>query len=202
MTYTCVDYADSMAGCGLERAGIAWEQPEAAALWCFNLSCTQTAQRELGVSGVSSDQFRTQKHKLILVFSSNSLWQEACWHHQPAAAGSKIFVWLWHCFCFSTDRREQNASHRAKYLWIFFVSYPPNQPPVCPGCTSERWRRDEADWSQSAGGKTNISSETNRGVGFIFPEHQLMKWPNLRRPNDSWLGAAHSVQISALICCC
>lgn len=110
MTYICVDYADSMAGCGLEHAGVAWEQPGAVALRCFNLLCAQTAQHELGVSGVSSDQFRTLKHKLILVLSSNSLWQEAFWHRQPAAAGSKIFVWLWHCFCFSSDRREQNTS--------------------------------------------------------------------------------------------
>lgn len=192
MTYICVDYAGSMAGCGLERAGVAWQQP--VALWCFNLLCTQTAQHELGVRGVSSDQFRTLKHKLILVFSSNSLRQEACWHHQPAAPGSEILLWLSHCFCFSSDQREQTTSKTQMHPIVlniygfFFVSYPPNQPPVCPGCSSERRRPGEADWSQSAGGKTNISSETNRGVGFIFPAHQLMKWPNLRRAEWQLIG--------------
>lgn len=71
---------------------------------------------------------------------------------------------------------------------IFFFSYPPNQALVCTGCSTERWRHGEADWSQSAGGKTNISYEANRGLGFIFPAHQLMKWPNFRLPKDSWLG--------------
>lgn len=52
----------------LERAYIAWEQPEAVAWWCFNLLCSQTVEHELGVSDVLSDLFSTLKHKPILVF--------------------------------------------------------------------------------------------------------------------------------------
>lgn len=40
---------------------------------------------------------------------------------------------------------------------IFFFSYPPNQSLAWTGCSTERWRLGEADWSQSARGKTSIS---------------------------------------------
>lgn len=182
------------AGCGPERACIASEQPEAVALRCFNLLCAQTAQHELGVSGVSSDQFRSLKHKLILVFSSKSLWQKQ--HNNLLLLGAKYLTLsdCERCFCFSGDQIEQNTCKTQIMhpillnIYGFFLSVTHLISPVCPGCGSERWRHGEADWSQSAGGKTNISSETNRGVRFIFSTHQLIKWPNLRCPNDSWLG--------------
>lgn len=136
----------------------------------------------------SSSHWNTSQY---LCSGCNSLWQEA-FRRQPATVSARrissfvpptLFMFSW-----GPDKTtfliifvQTRACQSAKYLWIshpiFFFSYPPNQSSVCPGCRTERWRHGEADWAQSAGGKPNISSDTNRGLGFISPAPQLMKWP-------------------------